>query len=119
MTELFAEEHWYAMFYYLLPYHQKLYALKFNVETIIPESIRARNLDYMEDEPPFPTFCTHNTHNTLPTHTQTNSRHGWTITMRGQAMGSCQQQKCTTSMFNTITQSSPKSNNKSRTKNGL
>ena len=56
VTESFAEEHRCALFNFLLPYVQKLYALNFNIDQIIPESIKQRNLAYMEDSDEFKTW---------------------------------------------------------------
>ena len=52
----FAEEHRCALFHYLLPYVQKLYAAKFNIGDFIPESIRERNREYMQDSDDFKTW---------------------------------------------------------------
>lgn len=52
-TAEFAQEHRCALFVYLLPYVQKLYDINFNLDAHIPESILARNREYMEDSDEF------------------------------------------------------------------
>ena len=52
----FAEEHRCALFTYLLPYVQRMYDAKFNIESYIPESIREHNREYMEDSDEFKTW---------------------------------------------------------------
>lgn len=52
----FAVEHRCALFHVLLPYVRKLYALNLNLDSIVPQSIKARNLEYMADSDDFKTW---------------------------------------------------------------
>jgi len=52
----FSTEHRCALFHVLLPYVQKLYALNLCIDSIVPQSIKDRNLDYMADSDDFKTW---------------------------------------------------------------
>ena len=52
----FSTEHRCALFHVLLPYVQKLYALNLCIDSIVPQSIKDRNLEYMADSDDFKTW---------------------------------------------------------------
>ena len=56
LSDKFYDEHRCALFHVLLPYVRKMITIDFNIDRIMPQSIKQRNLAYMEDSDEFKTW---------------------------------------------------------------